>query len=1546
MSLVTFAWEPSVDPDRDALASHWEGLEVAHPTDFRDPVLYRGEIRPSGGEATELFGWQASTSAEIEVGEGEYEWRVIAWDGTAETASGWRTLTVGVTSASTYYVHATAGSDSNPGSEESPFRTLSHAISQASGGDLIRPARGEVWREHLVVDASVSFEPYGEGGATPRLVSPHAPLLTPETRGLWYLAGDLADSSGNDRSLTAVGGDPDFIVTPMDRGVRLDGVRLESSDPAFDLEDDDFTVEISVRIPASPADGTYVLFSRSDGTRYYQLQAIAVSGHAYLQALVHDGANYYEAPDWTTPWSDGDWHSVAVRMDRAGAVDGNLSLLVDGNVRGSAAAAGIGSLTATASLTLGALSGGGNPIPADWEIDHVRVVAAALPADALTPPPVAGPLLDVQADNVALGDWSLSRAWGPALHAADVEGLSWGEVDVEWGGRAEWGQAQVGAENVAGLTFGRVSTVRGNGGGVRLENVSGISGDLVETDEAFAFPGLEMLGSIGVFGEIRQHSIRRTRANNGITLHKGVVSILDGESAENEGDGYDAFGDSELTVIRGRATDNVLLSDLTSGDGFSSHDTAALHMVRCLSARNGKAGVNHVQQATGTLYHCVIEENHTPDWQVGYGIGVVAFDEAEIVGRNNIIRGHPLEVYASPDASIDLDYTIYDREANDEAWGAGASVYDWDGWQSLGLDLHGILGDPLLDVDYAPLPGSPAIDAGVVVPGVNDDYSGSAPDIGSVEVMPAAEFAYLGHVSDGIAQGGSTFADVEIPEGCTLAVLFSGTRPTISGAVGRSFVFDPGGPAEAAFIPAGVIDNAAANMEVWLLEDPPAGVTADLVATVDSDTAVPLGLYFFGGEAPRVRVAEMFAGTASGTITASASVASSPDEIVLAALAVLRDQTVNSQQTDDSAIQGFNSTSARTIRQFHAHKDGDTSVSFGWQIVYSGNSRDYAGAVVPVHESPIIRSATVEAFAGVSSASRTVKVRRDTTALQIHVYRIGRQAVSAVTAGGQATTLIADPINGNTGHTALVHVSYLLDPLQYVDGNGRITVAATLDAASTYLHIGVTQLAGVVGVRSSGSRSLFVSGGAPFSLMSALTTEPGDVIVEALSKNGSADDEVIPQNGTELLYQAAGGLDLANDKRILAGVRIADDTSEAISWLLDDDNGRWAALVAVAWETGDAPPEGPEHSASVGDSAPVQSDAASGVHTELQHSAAASSANPAQFDSAEATHATAAHAAVVGDSTPAQTDSADLLHLGPTHTATAGDQTPAQSDEATAGLVGPLHAASAAEQAPAQSDAATGAFTSLTITAVVGESSPIQADSASSLHEAPSFVASVAEANPGQADAASGLHVEPLSTATAAEVNAAQLDTASARFAALTQYAEATEANPAQSDTAEGVYTEPRHGADAEDVTPAQMDSVTGSFVTIQHRAQATDVSPAQADSVAGRFGTTHRASAVDANPSPSDAVHAEHAAPLFWANVADSNPAQVDLVAAWLDVIRALAYADEANPAQSDSVLSRWIDIAQLPYLTGALSLEPVLKGGTAARPSLDGGVTLRPRN
>lgn len=79
--------------------------------------------------------------------------------------------------AANYYVSASSGSDTNPGTQAQPFQTLAKVNGLAlSAGDSVYLKRGDTWNEQLVPPSSgtlgnpISFDAYGTGTA---------PVLTP-----------------------------------------------------------------------------------------------------------------------------------------------------------------------------------------------------------------------------------------------------------------------------------------------------------------------------------------------------------------------------------------------------------------------------------------------------------------------------------------------------------------------------------------------------------------------------------------------------------------------------------------------------------------------------------------------------------------------------------------------------------------------------------------------------------------------------------------------------------------------------------------------------------------------------------------------------------------------------------------------------------------------------------------------------------------------------------------------------------------------------------------------------------------------------------------------------------------------------------------------------------------------------------------------------------------------------------------------------------------------------------------------------------------------
>ena len=115
----------------------------------------------------------------------------------------------------------------------------------------------------------------------------------------------------------------------------------------------------------------------------------------------------------------------------------------------------------------------------------------------------------------------------------------------------------------------------------------------------------------------------------------------------------------------------------------------------------------------------------------------------KLFARNNVFAGtlHALE-NANPSQPADMDY--------DDLWRSGSDyLCRWDGLANprlvtladytaaTGQEAHGISQDPSFvapaTADFTPAPGSPLIDRGLYLPGINDGYRGLAPDLGAIE---------------------------------------------------------------------------------------------------------------------------------------------------------------------------------------------------------------------------------------------------------------------------------------------------------------------------------------------------------------------------------------------------------------------------------------------------------------------------------------------------------------------------------------------------------------------------------------------------------------------------------------------------------------------------------------------------------------------------------------------------------------------------------------------------------------------------------------------
>ena len=178
-----------------------------------------------------------------------------------------------------------------------------------------------------------------------------------------------------------------------------------------------------------------------------------------------------------------------------------------------------------------------------------------------------------------------------------------------------------------------------------------------------------------------------------------------------------------------------------------------------------------------------------------------------IYSRNNIWSGtdYALNNY-NEGQPVDLDYDDLYTTRTDEFvyWGHGNDRHmrDLPTFQALtGQELHGLAVEPRFSAaaqgDYALAADSPLIDAGLPIPGINDDFAGAAPDIGAFEYIPAQGFALSAQPPvQGIAPGGvATYTLSLVPLGSfsqTVTLLAASPSPSLTLSLAPAAVVPPG----------------------------------------------------------------------------------------------------------------------------------------------------------------------------------------------------------------------------------------------------------------------------------------------------------------------------------------------------------------------------------------------------------------------------------------------------------------------------------------------------------------------------------------------------------------------------------------------------------------------------------------------------------------------------------------------------------------------------------------------------------------------------------
>lgn len=115
----------------------------------------------------------------------------------------------------------------------------------------------------------------------------------------------------------------------------------------------------------------------------------------------------------------------------------------------------------------------------------------------------------------------------------------------------------------------------------------------------------------------------------------------------------------------------------------------------------------------------------------------------DLVFRNNLFAspgGQCTNALNEGDEHPSFDYDLWWSPTSSDRlfeWWDGADTQRYATFDAFvsatGQETHGVFAEPALDDDLVPTEGSPAVDAALVIEGINDDHAGDAPDIGAFE---------------------------------------------------------------------------------------------------------------------------------------------------------------------------------------------------------------------------------------------------------------------------------------------------------------------------------------------------------------------------------------------------------------------------------------------------------------------------------------------------------------------------------------------------------------------------------------------------------------------------------------------------------------------------------------------------------------------------------------------------------------------------------------------------------------------------------------------
>jgi parallel beta-helix repeat protein len=239
-----------------------------------------------------------------------------------------------------------------------------------------------------------------------------------------------------------------------------------------------------------------------------------------------------------------------------------------------------------------------------------------------------------------------------------------------------------------------------------------------------------------------------SQKNSGNIYEKNTIIISNNE-VNGHDDGIQVYQDADITIrsnyIEQRNTKTYNAQGIWMED---SNGTLRVYnnVVYAPNTGNTLIGVRNNTAGKATL----IAYNNT---LVGGGWGNIYIQNSpKSVAKNNIIVSNKsyaraIRISGTRPSPGNINYNIYYTPSSPQpVWHEGVAYYTWSQWKSLGYEARGINQEPRLKtvagLDFSLQDISPAIDAGVTITGMSNDFKGTSRPQGSAYDLGAYEFVF------------------------------------------------------------------------------------------------------------------------------------------------------------------------------------------------------------------------------------------------------------------------------------------------------------------------------------------------------------------------------------------------------------------------------------------------------------------------------------------------------------------------------------------------------------------------------------------------------------------------------------------------------------------------------------------------------------------------------------------------------------------------------------------------------------------------------------